>query len=487
MNMLESIHRRFGVREVGCSDATPVAHRLAQSPRAPHSFCTLLAVVVALAAGRLLHAEVPEPDNIIFGQITLGTTPVTAAASNVVIEARKSASGPIIARYVMGSIPAFGNFYSLPVPLEAFNPLTDTNAQRVGGLVYLTLRDDSGVRDQRTLSIASRGQLVRLDFAELDSDADGLPDRWETQYFGAPTGANPNADPDGDGRSNLAEYLERTNPLIPDGRHPADASPADYQLSAEEVETYAAAWLSGELWPAAPTNIPIAYVTRAAALVSSGGAYVFTNAPPTNAPLAWKPTTPFPGNPTGTNRLASVNVPESIPAGRPLTITIRATPRFDTLAYAVQDTIPANWTVQNVSHGGSYDARNRQVKWGPFYDDGERELFYTIASPPTASGPVSFSGTGSFDGVDVAFTQNRTVMVGASGRPSWILATTDANGPWFQLSGGPSASYVIESSTNLVNWQTFSAVTTGPNGVYSFHPPTASGPRQRYFRARIGP
>jgi hypothetical protein len=47
-----------------------------------------------------------------------------------------------------------------------------------------------------------------------DSDNDGLPDSWELQYFSAindPQSA-PNADPDGDGFTNLQEYLAGTNP-----------------------------------------------------------------------------------------------------------------------------------------------------------------------------------------------------------------------------------------------------------------------------------
>ena len=45
-----------------------------------------------------------------------------------------------------------------------------------------------------------------------DTDANGLPDWWELKYFSVLTGTNPNADPDHDGASNLAEYLAGTDP-----------------------------------------------------------------------------------------------------------------------------------------------------------------------------------------------------------------------------------------------------------------------------------
>ncbi len=44
-----------------------------------------------------------------------------------------------------------------------------------------------------------------------DTDGDGLPDDWETKYFGV-AGADPNVDSDGDGLSNAQEYLAGTDP-----------------------------------------------------------------------------------------------------------------------------------------------------------------------------------------------------------------------------------------------------------------------------------
>ncbi|MGD8454130.1 MAG: right-handed parallel beta-helix repeat-containing protein [Phycisphaerae bacterium] len=48
----------------------------------------------------------------------------------------------------------------------------------------------------------------------LDSDADGLPDSWERRYFQDPLTADPLGDADGDGRTNVEEYIGGTNPLV---------------------------------------------------------------------------------------------------------------------------------------------------------------------------------------------------------------------------------------------------------------------------------
>jgi hypothetical protein len=50
-----------------------------------------------------------------------------------------------------------------------------------------------------------------------DQDGDGLPDDWEIQYFGS-TAASPGSDADGDGATNLMEFLADTNPTLSSSR-----------------------------------------------------------------------------------------------------------------------------------------------------------------------------------------------------------------------------------------------------------------------------
>ncbi len=67
-------------------------------------------------------------------------------------------------------------------------------------------------------AVANIGQVKNLFAFELptvdplfDGDHNGLPDAWERQYFGA-VGVDPNGDFDGDGISNLQEYMGGTDP-----------------------------------------------------------------------------------------------------------------------------------------------------------------------------------------------------------------------------------------------------------------------------------
>jgi len=56
---------------------------------------------------------------------------------------------------------------------------------------------------------------------DADADSDGLPDWWETLFFGDAQAAEASADADADGASNLDEYLSLTDPQDPTSR-PAD-------------------------------------------------------------------------------------------------------------------------------------------------------------------------------------------------------------------------------------------------------------------------
>lgn len=170
----------------------------------------LLAVLAALP--RAVRAEIPEPDNVLYGTIALDNVAVTAARTDVIVEARRQTNGPAIASYRMGSSQQAGNFYSLRLKLESLAPVFDSNASQLGANLFIIVRDASGVRDQANFTMTERGQFQRLDFgtAVPDSDGDGLPDAWETQYF---SGLSQNAGSIGaNGLSALQNFIAGTNP-----------------------------------------------------------------------------------------------------------------------------------------------------------------------------------------------------------------------------------------------------------------------------------
>jgi len=69
----------------------------------------------------------------------------------------------------------------------------------------------TGVVVVKVNGLSSNGMVFTV--AELDSDADGLADWWELQYFGN-LNQTAGGDPDGDGISNLQEYQQGRNPTV---------------------------------------------------------------------------------------------------------------------------------------------------------------------------------------------------------------------------------------------------------------------------------
>jgi hypothetical protein len=95
---------------------------------------------------------------------------------------------------------------------------TPTNT---AGALYPTSESDPYYNPERVKKDANGnviGSYLWPDFFNPDNDLDGLPDDWEVQYFASETAADPNADvdqPAPDGFTNLEEYQNGTDPLVP--------------------------------------------------------------------------------------------------------------------------------------------------------------------------------------------------------------------------------------------------------------------------------
>ena len=170
------------------------------------------AVVSLLLSATACLALIPEPDNLLYGTISLDGAPVTATMTNVVVEAYRATNSPAVASYQMGSNPQFGNFYSLRVPIESVAPITNSAHSQVGDTLLLVLRDASGVRAQTNFAIIDRGTALRVDFgpSASDADRDGLPDGWEIRWFGG-LGKKP-GDLTPSGQTVLTHFIAGTDP-----------------------------------------------------------------------------------------------------------------------------------------------------------------------------------------------------------------------------------------------------------------------------------
>lgn len=426
-------------------------------------------------------AGLREPDVAYWGRVILDGAAMTSANTEVTVEARRTATGPAIASYAMGSKAQYNDYYSLRLIVEAGLPLTMAEAVVAGDTVFIVVKRDGIDRDSKTVTIAGKGTVTQVDFGSLDSDNDGLPDVWEQLYFGA-GGADPNADPDGDGASNLREFLEGTNPTLADSNHPADRSPADKRISINEVTSYGLAWKTGASWPVGPTPIPVSYVTRAGALWKGGETYKLDHDLSPTAPLWWVNLPVASSAPTATKEkdkaaapvVVASSVVRSVSGG--LVLQLDVTPASSVTAYAIEEQIPSGWTPSEISDGGSFTASQGVVRWGPFFDNVPRKVTYRLSG---AGAAIVFNGVASFDGADVKAT-GVTTLSDPQGTLS-LSVTQNQTGLALTIHGLPGQNIAIETSSDLANWSQIGDAKIGIDGTVNLVP--AESETQAFFRA----
>ena len=501
--------------------------------------CLLWAASLVGAVLPAIGAGIPEPYNLVYGIIKLGSATVTAADTKVVVEARRFPTSTAIASYRMGSRAAATNsngdaYYALQLSVEqkVAGQNISTDASESGTVVYLTVLSDGKVMDQVAYTMGGRGTARQIDFGNVDKDNDGLPDGWEQAYlYGLDSG--PEDDPDRDGETNKNEFLLGLNPLVMDARHPADINPADGRLTIQEVSAYYTAWRNGtNKWEQTlangtkvargPVPIPVEYVTRATYIWERNEKYTLNSKSASSAPLWWVPeattgtgsvgdeVAAVDAEPAVDGSLAVLDLPKSrrgaavssaksdkslmrvitmapsaFTTGDLITVTNDVTILAGLRTYAVEHYPPTGWEVVGISTGGYYDSVYKRVKWGPFFDRQPRQLTYTMKAIKGAK-PVDFvglEGASAYDGIPVAIEGQQSIFILPGEERRLVLQQGAVLGRW-TLRGQPGRIYELNRSTNLSEWLPVQQVSADSAGTVEFTDDRALTETSGYFMAR---
>jgi hypothetical protein len=195
--------------------------------------------------GQPIPPGVPEPGLVIWGTVVNQTNtsqPITInTASWSVTDGSKTAVYSSASRPATRTVTLNGqSYYVLQVPfdtrqigtatladpatvglasfeLKASSPPTYTLVPTINGALASVRSIDGAPASGGTVPVAgftsvTRGRTIRVDLSIIPTTLDYTS--WATGYFGNPNLAiaAQNADPDGDGMSNLNEYLAGTNP-----------------------------------------------------------------------------------------------------------------------------------------------------------------------------------------------------------------------------------------------------------------------------------
>jgi len=217
-----------------------------------------LSVLVLGCAFSRLQADIPAPNNLVYGTITLNGQLIGSTATNFVVEARRTLGEPAVASYRMGAEPANGNYYLLALQLEEIVPAVNPLASLTGQSVFLVVRDPTGDRANLTYKIVDRGSITRVDFGTPggDSDQDGLPDAWELAQIGSLI-RTAGDDPFQTGASLLAHFIDGTDPKQPNDTFHLIAS----QVPANTVVTFLARQASGPGYEGLSRHYALEYST----------------------------------------------------------------------------------------------------------------------------------------------------------------------------------------------------------------------------------
>ncbi|MFO1499253.1 MAG: Ig-like domain-containing protein [Verrucomicrobiota bacterium] len=185
-------------------------------------------------------------------------------------------------------------------------------------------------------------------------------------------------------------------------------------------------------------------------------------------------------------------LPPTYNPGEKLKVELTFDPALGNSPYALEDQPPAGWIVSDISDGGVFDPATGKVKFGLIAGDAPYAVSYMVTPPPDANGYQKFLGATSAGGSLAEVSGNRT-----------IASATDASRPpkaeenvsfrrvglqdghvQLELAGPAGNQYVLEVSTDLVNWVQLAPVFL-PDGQIAFKDETNQAAQKRFYRTRL--
>ncbi len=162
--------------------------------------------------------------------------------------------------------------------------------------------------------------------------------------------------------------------------------------------------------------------------------------------------------------------PDAYVPGSPVTVQIAITTDAVVSAVGLEEAPPEGWTISSISNGGTWDARNKKVKWGIFFAGSiPATVSYQATPPAEATATGAFAGSISCDGVSqaiegessvdiqgviVAPIDDETIPTGAEYvGPTPQLLHGDPNEAEWSLVEGPTG-MEIDPLTGVVTWPT---------------------------------